>query len=171
MTPVDTVHVQPGEMYVSRSRCLIHTLLGSCVSVVLYNSKYEFGGLNHFMLPRREICTDPLDDENILKYGEYAVPKLVDEMKEYDPQLEHIEAKIFGGCRASRAIKDMKICEENVVVARELLKQFGIPVTGECVLRENGIKLVYHNFSNKVLVAPIPFFPEWAEHSISRREE
>ena len=46
----DMAFILPGEHYVSDS-LIINTLLGSCVSVVLYSEKESIGGMNKFMLP------------------------------------------------------------------------------------------------------------------------
>ncbi len=42
--------INPGEYYTS-AEDVICTILGSCVSVVLYSNKKHIGGINHFMLP------------------------------------------------------------------------------------------------------------------------
>ncbi len=44
------MHIHPGEYYIS-SEDAIYTILGSCVSVVLYSDRQKIGGMNHFMLP------------------------------------------------------------------------------------------------------------------------
>ena len=49
-------NIHPGEWAVDDTRP-IATLLGSCVSVCLYDPKLRFGGANHFMLPIRTRST------------------------------------------------------------------------------------------------------------------
>ncbi|MBF0293291.1 MAG: chemotaxis protein CheD, partial [Nitrospinae bacterium] len=45
------IFVLPGEIAVTKQPSVIATLLGSCVAVCLYNTKGQYGGMNHYMLP------------------------------------------------------------------------------------------------------------------------
>ena len=46
--------ILPGECYVSTLDEVIHTVLGSCISVCIRDRKLGVGGMNHFMLPVQE---------------------------------------------------------------------------------------------------------------------
>ena len=43
--------IQPGEYYVSSGEEIITTVLGSCVSACIRDTRIGIGGMNHFMLP------------------------------------------------------------------------------------------------------------------------
>ena len=44
------ITIYPGELYASRGPEFISTILGSCVSIVLFDKTLLVGGMNHFML-------------------------------------------------------------------------------------------------------------------------
>src|SRR6266567_4692405 len=46
------VKILPGELFATNDGTAITTLLGSCVSVCLYDLESGIGGMNHFMLPK-----------------------------------------------------------------------------------------------------------------------
>ncbi|MBO4729182.1 MAG: hypothetical protein J5631_12220, partial [Spirochaetaceae bacterium] len=45
------ITILPGEFYSTDKPVLISTVLGSCISIALYDPELKLGGLNHFMLP------------------------------------------------------------------------------------------------------------------------
>lgn len=92
-----TVRVLPGEAYVtSRTDETIVTVLGSCVAACIRNPATGFGGLNHFMLPE--------SDSGIwngasaaLRYGNYAMEVLINEVLKSGCRRQDLEIKLFGG--------------------------------------------------------------------------
>ncbi len=49
----EQITINAGESYVSKDPVIIHTLLGSCVAVCLYDPISRVGGMNHILLPGR----------------------------------------------------------------------------------------------------------------------
>ena len=43
--------LKPGYIYVSRQISVIRTVVGSCVTVCLWDKVLKFGGMNHFLYP------------------------------------------------------------------------------------------------------------------------
>lgn len=89
-------YVLPGEFYSSRDDIVISTLLGSCISVVLYDLSVPVGGLNHFMLP---VSRSPKGDEEAdrAKYGVNAMELLVNDILKKGGEKRRLRAKVFGG--------------------------------------------------------------------------
>ena len=50
--------LHPGEYQVSPTPVLLSTLLGSCVSVCMYDSVAGTMGMNHFLLAARRVVSD-----------------------------------------------------------------------------------------------------------------
>lgn len=92
-----SVRVLPGEAYVTaRTDEMIVTVLGSCVAACIRNPATGFGGLNHFMLPE--------SDSGIwngasaaLRYGNYAMEVLINEVLKSGCRRQDLEIKLFGG--------------------------------------------------------------------------
>ena len=91
------VHVGAGEVYVSNAPGeMIVTLLGSCVAACIHDRRLGIGGLNHFMLPDKG--GNKLDGD-AMRYGAYAMEKLINEVLKRGASKNHLEFKIFGGAK------------------------------------------------------------------------
>ena len=96
----DVVTIYPGEFYSTKENEMISTVLGSCVSIVLYDKENKVGGINHFMLAKDSSIAE-LDTQNtnkkLGKFGEYAIDLLIEDIKKHGGKVENFEAKVFGG--------------------------------------------------------------------------
>jgi chemotaxis protein CheD len=140
------IHV--GQIHVDVAPASISTILGSCVAVCLYDRKSGIGGMNHYLLPfwNGNSLQSP-------KFGNIAIPKLIESMLERGVDIKNMEAKIFGGASMNiSASSNMMIGEKNILVAREILKEYRIPIVAEDVGRENGRKIQFNLQNAKVLL-------------------
>lgn len=90
----------PGECYVSRKNELIVTVLGSCISACIRDVKNNIGGMNHFMLPFNadEKNSDPTKmDDSALRYGDWSMEFLINNILQHGGKKENLEVKVFGG--------------------------------------------------------------------------
>lgn len=140
------IHV--GQIHVDVAPASISTILGSCVAVCLYDRKSGIGGMNHYLLPfwNGNSLQSP-------KFGNIAIPKLIESMLERGVNIKNMEAKIFGGASMNiSASSNMMIGEKNILVAREILQEYRIPIVAEDVGRENGRKIQFNLQNAKVLL-------------------
>lgn len=141
-----TYHLYPAELFVHRSPHLITTILGSCVSVCIYDNVLKFGGMNHYMLP--------LWNGNGLaspKYGNIAIPKLIEKMEALGANRNCLIAKIFGGGEViERMSNHFNIGERNILIAKKMLEEYNIPIVGSSVGGPNGRKIEMCTFSSEV---------------------
>ena len=56
VAPEKEVTIYIGGVHVSPGPAVIKTLLGSCISVCLFDPIRRVGGMNHFMLPDSELA-------------------------------------------------------------------------------------------------------------------
>lgn len=140
------IHV--GQIHVDYAPTAISTVLGSCVAVCLYDVRLGIGGMNHYLLPfwNGNGLQSP-------KYGNIAIPKLIEAMLEAGSTLRTMEAKIFGGASMNMGETDMMmIGQKNVLVAREILKEYRIFLVAEDVGGQNGRKIQLDLERGKVLL-------------------
>lgn len=138
--PRSGVHLHPGHLHASATTCTIATILGSCVSVCLYDRVRGIGGANHFLLPY------PVSGEQASpRFGLAAVRGLIDRLVGLGSSPSNLEAKLFGGAAVVPALRARPghLGLQNVEVAREILDAHGIPVRAEDVGGERGRKLVF----------------------------
>jgi len=140
------IHV--GQIHVDRAPGAISTVLGSCVAVCLYDPRLRLGAMNHYLLPfwNGNGLQSP-------KFGNIAIPKLVEAMLEHGSSLRTMEAKIFGGASMHMmASQSMMIGEKNVLVAREILEEYNIHIVAEDTGGQNGRKIQMDLERGKVLL-------------------
>jgi chemotaxis protein CheD len=144
------IEIHSGEYYVSaNSNEVITTLLGSCVSVCLYDAERGVGGMNHFMLP----YTKTTEGNSIRdpRYGRHALDLLIKDILEKGGRPEKIQAKVFGGGEMIRA-DQYNVAKANIEYAVHYLKKKGIPVLAMDVGGNYGRKIYYQPCDHQVFV-------------------
>ncbi len=87
----------PGDYYVTDKRLRISTLLGSCVSVCLYDPLNRVAGMNHFLLGNKS-STDAVPVlSRAGRYGVHAMEHVITGMLKLGARREHLKAKVCGG--------------------------------------------------------------------------
>lgn len=91
------VKILPGECYVTRNaEELLVTVLGSCVSACIRDPRTGIGGMNHFMLPTGK-AGGWGDELHSMRYGNFAMEKLINELLKAGCSRSSMEIKVFGG--------------------------------------------------------------------------
>ncbi len=140
------IHV--GQIHVDRAPTAISTVLGSCVAVCLYDINLGIGGMNHYLLPfwNGNGLQSP-------KFGNISIPKLIEAMMAKGSTPKTMEAKLFGGASMNIGMTDsMMIGQKNILVAKEILKEYRIPIVAEDVGGQNGRKIQFDLERGKVLL-------------------
>src|SRR5690625_4448146 len=101
--------------------------LGSCVGVVVYNQ--TLAGLAHVMLPDSEASSR--ENQNILKYAETSIDKMVQDLLEKGALKSRLKAKIAGGAHMFSFQTEsnfLKIGERNIQAVIRQLEIHQIPL-------------------------------------------
>ena len=135
-----TTFVHTGEVAAARSNTLFSTILGSCVSVCLWDPITGAGGMNHFLLPDQ--VSNGL---STARFGNVAVTTLLSRIDALGVPAQSLKAKIFGGASVlDNGIAPREVLgARNVELARVLLTLAGIPVVAEDVGGTRGRKLIF----------------------------
>ncbi len=144
----NTHYLLPGALFVQQDECTVITVLGSCVSVCLWDPRNKIGGINHYMLPfwNGEGLASP-------RFGNIAIMKLIERMLESGADRRNLQAKVFGGgdmLKATAAV--MNIGRRNIVLAQDLLRDERIPVISADTGGKYGRKLLFNTQTGVVLV-------------------
>lgn len=141
-----------GELHVAKAPTIISTILGSCVSVCLFDPETGLGGLIHYALPTKKHAEGTQRSD--LNFGDLAIHLLVDKFLAAGVDPKQLQAKIVGGASTVKGITQ-NIGELNVQCARRVLKELGIPVVGEKVGGSTGMKLFFYSDSGRLRVSGI----------------
>lgn len=125
------IFLQPGEYFVGDADYRIRTLLGSCVSIMLWHPARRIGAMSHFLLARRDM--KPVSEFDA-RYGEEAMWLMVRELGRMGVAASDCQGKIFGGGEMfphhARA-HVINVGKNNGETARDLLRAHGIPIISE----------------------------------------
>jgi chemotaxis protein CheD len=126
---VTLVRVFQGDFYAtSNPNEALTTTLGSCVAVCMRDPVICFGGMNHFVLPNpggEEGETVSLQ----MRYGSYAIERLINLILSEGGRRERLETKVFGGANMLGA--GSPIGHHNANFVERYLKQEGLPVVAQ----------------------------------------
>jgi chemotaxis protein CheD len=141
--------LKPGYIFLSVTPTIISTVLGSSVSVCLYDRKRKVGGMNHFKLP---VVADPM--KSTAEYGNVSTLTLIRMMIEDGSKRRHIEAQIFGGAFRPEA-SGPDVGNDNVRVARKVLARERLRVVSEDVGGQKGRKIVFDTAKNEIAIVRV----------------
>jgi len=145
-----TIHI--GEMYASREPVVVETVLGSCVAVCVYDPVSRIGGMNHILLPRQ--CQE---DSALARYGEHAMPMLIERVLKLGARRSHLQAKVFGAASVLTLDETRwNVPRANERFVREFLAVHGIPLRGERLGGRDPLKVRMFTASGKALVRALP---------------
>jgi chemotaxis protein CheD len=136
----------PAELFVSKSPYQVNTILGSCVSVCLFDPILQIGGINHYMLPywNGQGLASP-------KYGNIAIDRLTDKMISLGCNKNNLKAKIFGGGEVIETnIVQFHIGQRNIEVARTMLEDLKIPILSSSLGGKLGRKIEFYTYTGDV---------------------
>jgi len=123
------VKVLPGEHYVTRaSDEAITTVLGSCVAACIRDPVAGVGGMNHFMLPG-EVRGTWSGATNEMRYGQFAMEKLINDIMRCGGRRERLEVKLFGGANVMNS--SMKIGDSNAAFVLSFMATEGLTVAAQ----------------------------------------
>lgn len=147
------VTIYPGEFYSSTESEMISTVLGSCISIALFDSENKIGGLNHFMLAKDNSVEDERESNRLMgKFGEYAMELLIKDVLAKGANFKNLQAKVFGGSNVFNLpqASGAQVGEVNIKFAFDYLKQKNIPVVTSNTGGTAPRKIFFDPISSKV---------------------
>jgi chemotaxis protein CheD len=140
------VYLHPGQLYVTDQPIDITTVVGSCVSVCLWDRETKWAGINHYVLPAA------IGGPPTMKHGDMAMHALIERLVKLGASTRTLRARVFGGSCVIEAFRGAgtDLGSKNVGVARRVLAHHRIPVLQEDVQGGQGRKLVFHTVDGTV---------------------
>jgi len=143
---LNTHYLYPAALFVNARPHLVNTILGSCVSVCLYDNKMKIGGINHYMLPLwngQELASP--------KYGNIAIERLYKNLLNLGCNKRNMVAKIFGGGEVLQVKTTLfNIGQRNIELAFELVEEMKIPIVAKSVGGKEGRKIQFNTYNGSV---------------------
>lgn len=144
------VFLLPGDVFVGTDRHRIRTLLGSCVSIVLWHPQRRVGAMSHFMLGDRPGEPDRRGLDG--RYGEEAMQLMLAALRGWRVAAGECKGKLFGGgsMLAGPRSRAMDVGRRNGEAARRLLRSHGIEVVAESLFGDGHRQVIFEVGSGAV---------------------
>ncbi len=129
--------------------------VGSCVGIILYESRSKIGGMAHIMLPDIEAVKNKA---NRAKFANTAIPDLLKEMQKMGADRRFIKARIMGGAQMfgfARANVIFNVGQRNVEKVKEVLKEQHIKIAAEDTGGYHGRSLFFDLETGEVRVRTV----------------
>lgn len=154
--PLPQVHLQPGELLVTREPKWVITLLGSCVAVTMHNPRSRLAAICHAMLPAPHGSRAGADKPaECFRFLSHAIPAMLEPFHHAGLQAKEVEVKVFGGGNVidlgAGLPHERLIGTANVAAARRLLHHAGLSICAENVGGGRGCKIVFNTHTGAVL--------------------
>ncbi len=150
MTDHEKYYLHPCGLFMNKKPHHVTTILGTCVSVCLWDQQLKIGGINHYMLPlwNGEGLASP-------KYGNIAIGKLLEKMDQSGSQRKNIIAKVFGGKEENNPQGNncFRIGERNAEMAMDVLSEEKIKIVGKSLGGASGRKLQFFSDTGEVFMS------------------
>lgn len=152
---MDIISVSIAEIAVARNPMVLETQsLGSCVGIALYDPVARIGGLAHIMLPDSKTITIGGKPG---KYANTAIKEMLSRMIAAGAHKSQIVSKMAGGACMFTGIgigvgEFMNIGTRNVAACKNVLKELGIPLTGEDTGGNYGRTVELHTENGRLLI-------------------
>lgn len=157
--------LKPGDTYISTGPAKVWTVLGSCVSVILYSPSQKIGAMCHAQLPERrdkghqcrDYCPNPcykeLPENGIYKYVTCAIRFMMEKLTSRGVSTADLEASLFGGAnRFNIKITGKSVGEENQEIAKKMLSKYNIVIKNVDIGGKSSRKIEFDAGSGKISV-------------------
>jgi chemotaxis protein CheD len=162
---VATAKILPGEYYVTQSSEIITTVLGSCISVCIFDLDKRVGGMNHFMLPGGNDNAIDLNSYSF-RYGDVAMERLINDVIKAGGARYNLCFKAFGG---GQIIRNMtSIGTSNIDFLNKFLALEGFRLTASDMGGRHPRKVRFDPMTGKVWIKKLEHLHN---DTITEREE
>ncbi len=154
---INTQFLNVSEVVITDKDTRIKTILGSCVSIVIFVPRLKLSAICHARLPKGK-C-DP-SRKNGFCYVDGSFFYMVDELTKRGANEKELVIKAFGGAQIAfsenkRNIAKTSIGQQNINQIETVLASRGLKLDGYDLGGKSGRKLIYNAHKNEVLIKPL----------------
>ncbi|WP_457422658.1 chemotaxis protein CheD [Roseateles sp. P5_E7] len=165
MPDYQNILLLPGEHFAGNEQFRVRTLLGSCVSIVLWEPGRRIGAMSHFVLAGGRPGVDQALNG---RYGNEALALMLADLRALGVEPTDCVAKVFGGgamFETGPRLKLPDVGRKNGEAARELLEQHGIPIVSESLFGDGHRQIIFSIRTGEVWVRHVTQAPTsvWGE--------
>ncbi len=145
-----TYHLEPGYLYISKDSGIIRTVIGSCVSVCIWDCVNTKGGMCSV-----ERSKTPKGENPSGRDAGPAVTHLIKMLESEGGKRQDMKAQIFGGAGNSIVKSSFKNGTERAATVKKQLQKNGISIISEDTGGAVGRKIIFDTFNGHIVVAKV----------------
>lgn len=159
-TDLPVIYLHQGEYHYSNKPAIVVTVLGSCISITMFNARLGVSVITHCQMPvcntEREMCRDC---GNHFRYVDCSISKLTEFFSRFNITPEEIEVKVFGGAdvlpeaKGSRRLNSIGM--QNIKTATEALRNAGFEIRSSDTGGVNGRKIFFFTHTGDVYMTKL----------------
>lgn len=151
---VNQVSIGIGDYFASSQDVVIHTVLGSCVAVCLYDPEKKIGGMNHILMP---FNPDINKYDASARYGINAMELLINAIMQLGGNRKKMVAKTFGGANLLMAVsRENAVGARNVEFVVDFLRAEKIKILGRDFGGHDSRKIFFRIATGEVFLKRVP---------------
>lgn len=144
------IRVDQADFYVSsQPNEYLSTVLGSCIAVCIRDPEVQCGGMSHFALPENAGAEEALPGLQ-LRYGAYAIERLINALASRGAMRKRMEVKVFGGANVIAC--ETPIGFRNAEFVERYFAREQIPIVASHLRGHSGRKVLYFPTTGKAMV-------------------
>lgn len=144
-------------MYFSEKPTIVSTVLGSCVSVTMFNRSFRIGAICHALLPQCKnngSCNSNCHDK--FKYIDCSIQKIIKKFDSLKIKHREIETKLFGGSdmietKEGRHIR-LTVGKQNIKVAMQIIEREHLNLISYDTGGFSGRKIFFNTCTGEILL-------------------
>jgi chemotaxis protein CheD len=162
---VPEIFLHPGEFHLSTSSEVVTTVLGSCVSVIMFDKQRRLSMMSHNLLPScGESATCKGNCSNVYKYAECSVKQMLNIFDEAKIPYSQIIVKLFGGSELMNSNysgeRMISIGSRNIEAAMKIIEKEGLQVVAQDLGGASSRKVIFFTNTGEVFLSRTNFKPE-----------
>ncbi|MGN7612636.1 chemotaxis protein CheD [Magnetococcales bacterium HHB-1] len=154
---IPQIYLDPAELSFCTEPTILRTILGSCVSIVLYAPRKRFGALCHSVLPSipHRIKKKPaLTKDSAARYVDSSIASMIHSFKKHGVSPDELIVKLFGGSDMFEVLPNggNSVGQKNIAAAYKVLKKFSLEPRACDVGGVRGRKIIFETHTGTVYV-------------------
>lgn len=147
LSDLPVVYLKPGELYFANNPTVVTTVLGSCVSVTMFNPANGVAAICHALLPEGP-------SEDVFRYVDSSILHMLEMFEAHGIRRSQLEVKMFGGSDMLGVKKGegLGIGKRNVEIARQVLSVEGLALLAADVGGARGRKLFFYTHTGEIFM-------------------
>jgi chemotaxis protein CheD len=150
-----TIYLKPGEVHFGQEPARVVTILGSCISVIMYHRLTGISAMCHAVMPTHETAKKSRHStKDMFQYVDSSVRWMLNQFKKLGIKDKDLEVKIFGGSELfydrKRYDSSFSVGRKNVEVALKTIQEKDLKLKAWNVGGNQGRKVIFYTDTGEV---------------------